>query len=390
MDELWVMVQQQQAAMQEQRDEIGYLKVQMEQQRLDKLALSGRMRAMEESGGVEGPRVSRAGLLKAAAVGVAGLAGAGALNTHSVAAAGTDGDVGLGVTNTTGANASANNQTTILAASGMGGGAVFRADAYNGGANTANIDGLQGRGSGSFSGVAGFGGPNGGEGIFGLGGGADGAGVVGVAAGAPNPGADLGVGVYGGGTNGFGVQGVSKSNIGVLASSSSSVDLAAYGTGRLLLLPQRTAGTPTGSFHSRGELVVDSTGVPYACTADGMPGAWQAVGNLRSFPAPHRVFGDGSVIPAGTTTAAIDATAGSGVPVTAKAAYCAVQANAAGVMTLFPDGSTDPGIANWANTGAAGELALFYMLVPLSAAGKFQIHTYLTGQIYVDVWGYLL
>jgi len=72
MDELWIVVQQQQAAMQEQRDEISYLKTQLEQQRLDKLALSGRMRAMEESGGDERPRVSRAGLLEAAAVSVAG------------------------------------------------------------------------------------------------------------------------------------------------------------------------------------------------------------------------------------------------------------------------------------------------------------------------------
>ncbi|GAC1520364.1 MAG: hypothetical protein NVS2B16_27410 [Chloroflexota bacterium] len=110
--------------------------------------------------------------------------------------------------------------------------------------------------------------------------------------------------------------------------------------------------------------------------------------SFTSFPAPHRVFGDGTLLPAGTTTGAIDATAG-GVPAGAGAAYCAVQATNPGVMTLFPDGSPDPGIANWANTGAAGQLALFYMLVPLSAAGKFKIHTYFTGSVYVDVWGYL-
>ncbi|GAC1641450.1 MAG: hypothetical protein NVS4B2_30970 [Chloroflexota bacterium] len=110
--------------------------------------------------------------------------------------------------------------------------------------------------------------------------------------------------------------------------------------------------------------------------------------SFTPFPAPHRVFGDGTLLPAGTTTGAIDATAG-GVPAGAGAAYCAVQATNPGVMTLFPDGSPDPGIANWANTGAAGQLALFYMLVPLSAAGKFKIHTYFTGSVYVDVWGYL-
>ena len=110
--------------------------------------------------------------------------------------------------------------------------------------------------------------------------------------------------------------------------------------------------------------------------------------SFTAFSGPRRVFGDGSVISNGTTTAAIDATLG-GVPAGAGSAYCAVQATNPGVLTLFPDGAADPGIANWANTGAGGQLALFYMLVPLSAAGKFKIHSYLTGQIYVDVWGYL-
>ncbi len=130
-----------------------------------------------------------------------------------------------------------------------------------------------------------------------------------------------------------------------------------------------------------GVALAGGSGLAHADTPPPIP-------SFTSFPAPHRVFGDGSITPAGTTTAAVDATTG-GVPAGAGSAYCAVQATNPGVMTLFPDGATDPGVANWANTGAAGQLALFYMLVPLSGAGKFKIHTYLTGQIYVDVWGYL-
>jgi hypothetical protein len=130
-----------------------------------------------------------------------------------------------------------------------------------------------------------------------------------------------------------------------------------------------------------GVALVGGTGLAHADTPPPIP-------SFTSFPAPHRVFGDGSVTTSGTTTAAIDTTTG-GVPAGAGSAYCAVQATSPGVMTLFPDGTADPGIANWANTGAAGQLALFYMLVPLSSAGKFKLHTYLTGQIYVDVWGYL-
>jgi hypothetical protein len=46
-------------------------------------------------------------------------------------------------------------------------------------------------------------------------------------------------------------------------------------------------------------------------------------------------------------------------------------------------------IANWTST-ANGVLNLLYMFVPLSSAGKFKIHTYFTGQKFIDVWGYLL
>jgi len=86
--------------------------------------------------------------------------GAWAAGMLAAEAAGTDGDVGLGVTNTTGAN-SPNMQTTIQAASGMLGSAVFAADAYNGGANSGGIDGVNGQGSGTSSGVFGRGGPSG-------------------------------------------------------------------------------------------------------------------------------------------------------------------------------------------------------------------------------------
>jgi len=66
-----------------------------------------------------------------------------------------------------------------------------------------------------------------------------------------------------------------------------------------------------------------------------------------------------------------------------------VQSYNAGVMTLFPDLTTDPGIANWSGT-ANGPLNLLYMFVPLSAAGKFKLHTYFTGKKYIDVWGFYM
>ena len=78
-----------------------------------------------------------------------------------------------------------------------------------------------------------------------------------------------------------------------------------------------------------------------------------------------------------------------GVPVGAKAAFCAVQSYSAGVMTLYPDGASDPGIANWSGT-ANGPLNLLYMFVPLGADGKFRMHTYFTGRKFIDVWGFYM
>ena len=79
-----------------------------------------------------------------------------------------------------------------------------------------------------------------------------------------------------------------------------------------------------------------------------------------------------------------------GIPAGATAAFCAVQSYTPGVLTLFPDGGTDPMIANYSGTGTQGaSLNMVYMMVPLSTAGKFKIHSYITGKVYVDAWGYV-
>jgi hypothetical protein len=115
---------------------------------------------------------------------------------------------------------------------------------------------------------------------------------------------------------------------------------------------------------------------------------------LTTFPNPRRVVSATST--SNQLLGPFDATlttglTSSGVPVGAAAAFCAVQSYKAGVLTLYPDGASDPGIANYSGTGNLGaSLNMIYMLVPLSAAGKFRIHSYIAGNIYVDVWGYLL
>jgi len=124
---------------------------------------------------------------------------------------------------------------------------------------------------------------------------------------------------------------------------------------------------------------------------------WLLNPGMTLFPNPRRVV-DGFATPftSGTTYGPFDATqqvypvaAPSGVPVGAKAAFCAVQSYSSGVLTIFPDLTTDPNIANFTAT-ADGPLSLTYMMVPLSPAGKFKIHSYITGKVSVDVWGYVI
>lgn len=360
--ELWALLQEQRTRIEDQQEQIAALQACHErgeaelEQQAEKLAFSSQVRdpqpplqtqqpAPELSGrpDILPGRISRSGVLKAAAAGIAGVAAAGL--TGSLRAT----------------SALAASDTNFVATGGSGIGLRV------GGASTTTLDYNYEVGAYLY-------------------------GQTGLEAFAADANGNLGngTGVAGFSGSGYGVQGSSHSNVGVTGTSNSGIGGYFEGGGAALMLaPAFSAGPPTTGSHSAGEIMVDSRGAPYISTASGTPGTWQAVGNFRSFSAPHRVFGDGTVLTAGTITAAIDVT-GAGVPVGASSAYCAVQATNPGVMTLFPDGTTDPGIANWANTGTAGQLALVYMLVPLSSAGKFKIHTFLTGQIYVDVWGYLL
>ena len=120
------------------------------------------------------------------------------------------------------------------------------------------------------------------------------------------------------------------------------------------------------------------------------------------FPTPWRVVSINAPVPAGyygpfDATADVVATP-TGVPAGATAAYCNVQSYQSGVMTLFPDNGTvngnDPHIWNWSGPGTSTSnpvgkpLNQQWMMVPLGSNGKFRIHTYFSGQIFVDVWGY--
>jgi hypothetical protein len=197
------------------------------------------------------------------------------------------------------------------------------------------------------------------------------------------------------GAQAFAVYGLTDSGTGVVGESATGIGLYSRRSGRIrqdgLATPGMPAYTPNDF-----EQVRDSTGVLWISTAGG---TWRQVmtadRGLHLFPNPRRIY-DGFAQPtAPGTYGPIDATVSvspagpSGVPAGAQAAFCAVQSFNAGVMTLFPDLAADPGIASWSGT-ANGPLNLLYMFVPLSPAGKFKIHTYFTGQKFIDAWGYLV
>jgi hypothetical protein len=199
------------------------------------------------------------------------------------------------------------------------------------------------------------------------------------------------------GTKAFGVYGLTDSGTGVTGESATGIGLYARRSGRIRQDGLIAAGATPGYVPNDFEMIRDAAGVMWISQAGG---TWKrvATNDLVLFPDPRRLYaGNFSTTAPGTFL--VDATikvnpsngqpnGASGVPAGAKAAFCAVQSYSAGVMTLYPDGTSDPGLANWSST-ANGPLNLTYVFVPLSAAGKFQMHTYFTGQKYVDAWGYV-
>jgi hypothetical protein len=118
-EEPWSRIDEQLRRMQAK---IADLETELERQRLEKVSLASRLAEVEGGGTQSGKKLSRAGLLKAAAVGAAGLAGAGMVTGPRLAQAGMvtpgntyDGDVVLGVVN------SASAPTVFYAANGNSG-----------------------------------------------------------------------------------------------------------------------------------------------------------------------------------------------------------------------------------------------------------------------------
>jgi hypothetical protein len=135
-----------------------------------------------------------------------------------------------------------------------------------GSSNFDNADGVQGFGSGTFSGVAGFGGGNSGTGVVGFGGGPSGPGVRGIVAGGPNSLPSVPAGVFGQGNKNVagsaGVQGVGVNGVHGITDSSGGAGVFADGGSAFGLF---AGGHPAGFF--AGDVVVfggiKSAAVPF-------------------------------------------------------------------------------------------------------------------------------
>jgi hypothetical protein len=193
------------------------------------------------------------------------------------------------------------------------------------------------------------------------------------------------------GPQAYGVYGLTDSGTGVVGESNTGIGLHARRSGRIR---QDPLGAAPAYLPDDFEQVRDPSGNLWVSQAGGV---WRQVSIMHLFQNPRRVW-DGFVGPTvsgvygpvdATTIVASQGGGPSGVPVGAQAAWCAVMSYQAGVMTIFPDLTSEPIIGNWAN-GVTGPLGIFYMFVPLSPAGKFKFHAFFTGNRFFDVWGYLL
>jgi hypothetical protein len=206
-----------------------------------------------------------------------------------------------------------------------------------------------------------------------------------------------GVDGWASGTKAFAVYGLTDSGTGVTGESSTGIGLYARSSGRIRQDGLVLAGMPAPGANDF-EQVRDAAGAMWISTPGGA--GWKQVATtdlgFHIFPNPRRVYNGfaqptapGTYGPVDATTQVYPTVAPSGVPAGAQAAFCAVQSYSAGVLSIYPDLTSNPQIANWSGT-ANGPLNLLYMFVPLSPAGKFLFTAYFTGIRVFDVWGYLM
>jgi hypothetical protein len=200
----------------------------------------------------------------------------------------------------------------------------------------------------------------------------------------------------------------SSGQVGVLGSGFIGVtgtgDIGGFFSGNMAALslqPQVGSGAPASGDHSKGDLLVDASGVMYLCVADGNPGTWIKVshGGYRPLPAPIRAYDSRSDAAGKLQPGAGDVEhprpiqitgVVAGVPAEAVAVagnLAVTQAEAGGFATVWPSGAW-PGTAN-INYNPGVDLSNAFT-VGLGASGQITIAALTRVHVVVDIAGYIL
>ena len=199
----------------------------------------------------------------------------------------------------------------------------------------------------------------------------------------------------------------SSAQLGVLGSGFVGVtgtgDVGGFFSGNLAaisLQPQDTPGAPSSGDYTRGDILVDATGVMYLCVAEGNPGTWIKVshGGYRPLAAPIRAY-DSRSAGAGKLRAGDGDTANpraiqitgvvAGVPSNAVAVagnVTVTEADGVGFATVWPEGPW-PGTSNLNFVSA--DLANAFT-VGLGAGGRLSVAASTPTHVIIDVSGYIL
>ncbi|HEY7340642.1 MAG TPA: hypothetical protein VH591_07165 [Ktedonobacterales bacterium] len=199
------------------------------------------------------------------------------------------------------------------------------------------------------------------------------------------------VGVNGiaiGSATSVGVLGATDSGFGVVAMSSTGIDFAALGTGRLLQTLSGFVGAPTSGSYLKGEQIRDNNGDLYICVGTGSPGIWHKVLTVKSgntgiislLSAPirlldtrisHTPWASGSIHTLQVTGVSVGGIQAPNGAIGVVGNVTVVQPNGAGDLRLYPASAPLPGTSSI--NFASGQIIANGVIVGLDKSGRMNI-----------------
>src|SRR5579875_669477 len=210
------------------------------------------------------------------------------------------------------------------------------------------------------------------------------------------------------GSAGYGVIGQGDSGWGVRGITSTGIDLAAVGTGRLFQELSGFTGAPTSGSYFTGEQIRDEAGDLYICVAGGSPGTWRRVaagvpgvsGSVNFLAKPIRLLDTrtGSPWTAGSNhTVQVTGVSVGGISVPSGAVgvignVTVVGPTSDGDLRLYPAGASLP--ATSSINFASGQTIANGVTIGLSSGGALAIQVDMSSgahtNVLFDASGYIL